>query len=128
VLLGHVLRARRLQPTSGVARLIGAEARVLDWSDGAGHVWAEGERWQARGDTDPTEGAPARIRKIDGITLVVGRPADRRRRGGIDMEIWVFDWIIYGVLVVLVAGLFATAVRIFREYERGVVFTLGRFT
>jgi regulator of protease activity HflC (stomatin/prohibitin superfamily) len=44
------------------------------------------------------------------------------------MEIWVFDWIIYGVLVVLVAGLFATAVRIFREYERGVVFTLGRFT
>ena len=44
------------------------------------------------------------------------------------MEIWGFDWIIYGVLVLLVAGLFATAVRIFREYERGVVFTLGRFT
>ena len=76
LLLGYALRARRLRPTSGVARLIGAEARVLDWSDGTGHVWAEGERWQARGDADLTEGAPARIRKIDGITLVVGRSAE----------------------------------------------------
>jgi len=82
LLLGYALRAQRLRPSSGVARLIGAEARVLDWSNGTGHVWAEGERWQARGDTDLTEGAPARIRKIDGITLVVGRSADGAHNEG----------------------------------------------
>ena len=49
---------------------------MLDWSDGTGHVWAEGERWRARGERDLAEGAPARIRGIDGITLVVGRAAD----------------------------------------------------
>jgi regulator of protease activity HflC (stomatin/prohibitin superfamily) len=33
------------------------------------------------------------------------------------------------VLVLIIAGMFsASAVRIFREYERGVVFTLGRFS
>ena len=30
-------------------------------------------------------------------------------------------------VVVLAAGFLASAIRIFREYERGVVFTLGRF-
>jgi regulator of protease activity HflC (stomatin/prohibitin superfamily) len=32
------------------------------------------------------------------------------------------------VAVVLLAALFVTAIRVLREYERGVVFTLGRFT
>ena len=50
LLLGYAWRAQRLPPVSGAARLVGAEARVLDWSDGTGHVWAEGERWRARGE------------------------------------------------------------------------------
>lgn len=44
------------------------------------------------------------------------------------MEIWVLNWGIYGFLALLVVALFSAAVKIFREYERGVVFTLGRFT
>ncbi len=36
--------------------------------------------------------------------------------------------IFYGVVLVLIVLLLASAIRIFREYERGVVFTLGRFT
>ena len=78
LLLGYAWRAQRLPPVSGAARLVGAEAQVLDWSDGTGHVWAEGERWRARGERDLAEGAPARIRGIDGITLVVGRAARAR--------------------------------------------------
>jgi len=35
--------------------------------------------------------------------------------------------IIYGIIAVLVIGLLALAINILREYERGVVFTLGRF-
>jgi regulator of protease activity HflC (stomatin/prohibitin superfamily) len=34
----------------------------------------------------------------------------------------------YGVLALVVLGLLATAVKIMREYERAVVFTLGRFS
>jgi len=40
----------------------------------------------------------------------------------------VFDWVVYGVLSALVLAFLAAAIKIFREYERGVVFTLGRFT
>ena len=38
--------------------------------------------------------------------------------------IWGIAWV--GVIVLL-ALVFASAIRILREYERGVVFTLGRF-
>lgn len=38
------------------------------------------------------------------------------------------DLATYAVLVLLVGSFFASAIRIFREYERGVLFTLGRFT
>lgn len=34
----------------------------------------------------------------------------------------------YGPIVVLIVALFALSIRILREYERGVIFTLGRFT
>jgi regulator of protease activity HflC (stomatin/prohibitin superfamily) len=44
------------------------------------------------------------------------------------MQGLLFDWIVYGVLALLLAAFVASALRIFREYERGVVFTLGRFT
>ena len=34
----------------------------------------------------------------------------------------------YAVLIVLLAAILASAIKVLREYERGVVFTLGRFT
>ena len=40
----------------------------------------------------------------------------------------IFDYLAYAILAVLIVGLFAASVRVLREYERGVVFTLGRFT
>lgn len=39
-----------------------------------------------------------------------------------------FDWGIYGVILVLAIIIFGASIRVFREYERGVMFTLGRFT
>ena len=38
------------------------------------------------------------------------------------------DMAFYIVLIVLLLGFLASAIKILREYERGVVFTLGRFT
>jgi regulator of protease activity HflC (stomatin/prohibitin superfamily) len=39
-----------------------------------------------------------------------------------------FDSISYAVILALVIGFLVLAIHIFREYERGVVFTLGRYT
>ncbi|PJE37909.1 hypothetical protein CVM52_04595 [Pseudooceanicola lipolyticus] len=44
------------------------------------------------------------------------------------MEVFVFEWILQLVGVVLVVFILYNAIFIFREYERGVMFTLGRFT
>src|SRR3977135_30871 len=40
----------------------------------------------------------------------------------------MLDYLIYGVLAVVVVLFLSSAIRILREYERGVIFTLGRFT
>jgi regulator of protease activity HflC (stomatin/prohibitin superfamily) len=44
------------------------------------------------------------------------------------MPIMIFDWIVYVAGALLVILFLASAIKIFREYERGIVFTLGRFT
>ncbi len=40
----------------------------------------------------------------------------------------LFGDVIWGILIALVVAFLAAAIRVLREYERGVVFTLGRFT
>jgi membrane-bound serine protease (ClpP class) len=62
LLLGYTLRAYRRPPVSGSIRMVGTQAKVLDWSGNGGFVWAEGERWSATGATG----------LVDGLTLVVG--------------------------------------------------------
>src|SRR5574338_98862 len=39
-----------------------------------------------------------------------------------------FDLAVYLPILIIVLAILATSIRILREYERGVVFTLGRFT
>src|SRR5215211_8631190 len=40
----------------------------------------------------------------------------------------IFDYVAYLIIALLVVAFLASAVRVLREYERGIVFTLGRFT
>ena len=40
----------------------------------------------------------------------------------------IFDYVAYLVLALLIVGFLVSAIRVLREYERGIVFTLGRFT
>src|SRR5258707_4606147 len=42
--------------------------------------------------------------------------------------VMMFDYLSYLLLVVLVVVFLSAAIRILREYERGIAFTLGRFT
>ena len=40
----------------------------------------------------------------------------------------MLDYFTYAAIALLVILFFTQAIRVLREYERGVVFTLGRFT
>jgi membrane-bound serine protease (ClpP class) len=71
LLLGYVWRGQRRKAVSGAEQLIGGEASVLDWQNGEGHVWMQGERWNARGDKKFTPGDKVTIRALDGLTLTV---------------------------------------------------------
>jgi membrane-bound serine protease (ClpP class) len=73
LLLGAVARSRRGPARVGAVAMLGLPVRVLDWSGGAGHVLAEGERWQARGDRALAPGDIAEVEGVSGLTLTVRR-------------------------------------------------------
>ena len=65
------LVSHRREVVSGREEMVGAEGTVLDWKDGAGHVFVHSERWRARGPGGLAVGAPVRVTALDGLTLVV---------------------------------------------------------
>lgn len=78
LLVGYLWRVYRRPAMGGssASRMVGTRAEVLDWSGDHGHVWAESERWTARGVSDLKQGEEVRVRSIDGLTLVIDRVAD----------------------------------------------------
>ncbi|MDP1625850.1 nodulation protein NfeD [Parvibaculum sp.] len=72
-IIGYALAAMRRPVVTGAEELAGAEARVLEWNDGAGFVHVRGERWHARGPESLAPQSTVRIEKldVDGLTLVV---------------------------------------------------------
>jgi membrane-bound serine protease (ClpP class) len=61
---------------SGREQMIGMQARVQDWTDGAGHVFVHGERWQAVSPGPLAPGQAVRVTKMDGLTLHVEPEAE----------------------------------------------------
>jgi membrane-bound serine protease (ClpP class) len=51
----------------------GLSAEVLDWSESEGHVFTQGERWQARGAETFKPGETVEVANITNLTLVVRR-------------------------------------------------------
>jgi membrane-bound serine protease (ClpP class) len=60
----------------------GLPAEILDWSGNAGHVLAQGERWQARGDEVFTPGEMVEVTTVKDLTLVVRRRPVKMERDG----------------------------------------------
>ena len=71
VVLRLALAARRRKVVSGSEEMLGAPARVVDWTGTAGHVLAHGERWKAVSLLALRPGQDVRITAIDGLTLTV---------------------------------------------------------
>ena len=78
VLLGYVWRVyRRPGEVRDSTGMIGAEARVLDWTPGTGtgHAQCRGETWQARSEAVFAANEIARVAAVDGLTLVLEQAA-----------------------------------------------------
>jgi membrane-bound serine protease (ClpP class) len=73
VVLGSLLRARSAPATVGAQAMRGLPAEVLDWNEKDGHVFAHGERWQARGAETFKPGEMVEVSNIIDLTLVVRR-------------------------------------------------------
>ncbi|MCG8440823.1 MAG: nodulation protein NfeD, partial [Caulobacterales bacterium] len=71
LVLGFLWRSFRRPVATGMERLVGDTAQVLDWADGAGHVLAEGERWSATGDAALAPGQTVRVKAADSLMLTV---------------------------------------------------------
>ena len=71
VVMGYVIRLQGRTALGGAEELPGSEAVVLSWENGEGYVWAKGERWHARGGEDFAAGQRLKVRKLDGLTLIV---------------------------------------------------------
>jgi membrane-bound serine protease (ClpP class) len=81
VVLGSLRRARSGPIRVGAQAMRGISAEVLDWSANEGHVFAHGERWQARGAETFKPGEIVEVANIVDLTLVVRRAPAPTREG-----------------------------------------------
>ena len=71
-------RTRQRPARVGAQAMQGLPARILDWEGKTGHVFARGERWQARGEAGFGPGETVEIAGVRGLTLLVRRRAEPR--------------------------------------------------
>ncbi|MFN5720777.1 MAG: NfeD family protein, partial [Bradyrhizobium sp.] len=82
VVLGALRRARHGPVRTGAQAMRGLSAEVLDWSETSGHVFTNGERWQARGTETFKAGETVEVASIIDLTLVVRRAPAAAGEGG----------------------------------------------
>jgi len=84
IVFGSLRRARKAPAQVGAQAMRGLSAVVLDWNDVDGHVFTQGERWQARGTEAFKPGEAVEVASITDLTLVVcRRPALTAGEGGV---------------------------------------------
>jgi membrane-bound serine protease (ClpP class) len=77
VVFGSLWRARRNPARVGGQAMRGFPAEVLDWFGSEGHVFTNGERWQAHGAEVLAPGETVEVAGIRDLTLVVRRRSAR---------------------------------------------------
>jgi membrane-bound serine protease (ClpP class) len=82
VVLRSLWRARKGPVRLGAQAMRGLSAEILDWSESEGHVFTQGERWQARGTEAFRPGDVVEVANVVDLTLVVRRPVLTAREGG----------------------------------------------
>ena len=121
VAAGKTLAVRRRRPRAGPEGLIGRIGVVHN-----GDVLVQGERWRARRldsrrRTGPARGRSGRRRADPGPDAV--RAPGRGMGGAVMVTAVLFAVVVVLAIIAIAAG---ASIRILREYERAVVFRLGR--
>ena len=114
------LLAQRRRPTSGTESLPGATGVALTEMAPDGLVQSMGEQWSSR-SVEGTIHAGENIEVVgrEGLRLLVRRRPEHSRRS--DM-----NYLLIAVIVVLVIIILSASIKVVREYQRLVVFRLGR--
>src|ERR1700678_2357258 len=113
------LRARRRPLTVGIETMIGAAVEAVNDCQDRCVVRYGAELWNARTSTPLHAGQQARIVKGAQMRLW-GAPQQDKKDSSMIISL--------PVIVVILLLLVASSLRVLKEYERGVMFTLGRFT
>ncbi|WBL75536.1 nodulation protein NfeD [Bradyrhizobium xenonodulans] len=82
VVLGSLRRAARAPERVGAQAMRGLPAEILDWNGSEGHVFAHGERWQARGAETFKPGERVEVAGVIDLTLLIRRASARTGEGG----------------------------------------------
>nr|WP_246570796.1 nodulation protein NfeD [Bradyrhizobium liaoningense] len=82
VVLGSLRRVRKAPALVGAQAMRGLPAEVLDWNGNEGHVFAHGERWQARGAETFKPGETVEVANVVDLTLLIRRTPARTGEGG----------------------------------------------
>ncbi len=79
-LLGLVLKRKRKSPVDRRA-MVGQIVEVREWDKSEGLVSLKGELWKAVGDAPLSPGDKVVIRRVEGLTVVVGRLPTQNANG-----------------------------------------------
>ncbi|MBH5369958.1 NfeD family protein [Bradyrhizobium glycinis] len=82
IVLGSLRRVRKAPALVGAQAMRGLPAEVLDWNGNEGHVFAHGERWQARGAETFEPGETVEVANVVDLTLLIRRTPARTGEGG----------------------------------------------
>ena len=77
LLLGYVWREQRKHVATGREGMKGVKARIVEWHGGEGYVFAQSERWHARGPHGLEPGDEILVTDVDGLTLILGEPQEQ---------------------------------------------------
>ena len=66
-----LMRARKRPVVSGIEKLVGDTAEVLEDFSGSGNVFLEGERWRAESSVPLNKGQRVRVTGINGLVVQV---------------------------------------------------------
>ncbi len=98
---------------------------VREGEGGGWWVRVHGESWRVRSPAPLRPGARVRVTAMDGLVLTVS-PRVTSPKQGVHRDVRTFNWALRRSSCCC-SSLVAASIKILREYERGVIFLLGRF-
>ena len=129
VVAGLAFRAYRAKPMSGADGLLGEMGVVKELIDPEGLVFVHGEYWRAKAGERIEPGEKVEVEGVEGLALYEGQ---KRMPEAIPIKVSQYikttkeDNMFYILAIVLIVLFLVSAIKILKEYERGVIFRLGR--